>query len=65
MKNLKKALVAVAGGVVAFASTSANAALTIDVTPVTDAGAAVAAVGAAVFLVIAGIAAYKWARRAL
>jgi hypothetical protein len=38
---------------------------TIDVTPISSAAAPLAAVGAAVFAIIAGIKLYKWARRAL
>jgi len=56
-----------AGGIAATAALvqPAQAALTIDTTAITDAGDAVATVGAAVFVVMVGIKVYKWIRRAL
>lgn len=42
---------------------AAHAATTVDVTPITEAGAAVAAVGAAVFAVWAGMQVWKWIKR--
>lgn len=43
----------------------AQAAPTVDTAPITGAGAAIAAVGAAVFAVMVGIKLWKWIRRAL
>lgn len=37
----------------------------VDLTPITDAGTEIAAVGVAVFAVYVGIKLYKWIRRAL
>ena len=71
-KAIKGAALAIAGavglgGALVVGTQSASAA--IDVTSVTtaltDAGTAVATVGAAVLVVIVGVAAYKYIRRAL
>jgi len=62
-KQLKRGLVA-AGALVASAASHA-AAVTVDTTPITDAGAAIASVGVAVFGIAVGIKLYKWIRRAL
>ena len=49
----------------AFAAAGAVSAAPIDVAPITAAGADVAAIGGAVFLVMVGIKVFKWIRRAL
>ena len=55
--------IAVVGAVAAGAMESANAA--IDISGITGAGADVALVGAAVFLVYIGVKVFKWVRSAL
>jgi len=66
-RSLKNKLAAVAG--LAGATLAGSSMAAIDVTSVTtaltDAGTAVATVGAAVLVVIVGVAAYKYIRRAL
>ena len=61
-KQIQRGLIA--AGVLAAAG-AANAAVTVDTTSITDAGTAVATVGAAVFALYVGIKLYKWIRRAL
>lgn len=51
--------------VVVTATAAANAAITVDLTPVTGAQTAVETVGAAVFALYVSIKLYKWIRRAL
>lgn len=59
-KQIKTGFVAVGSMLLAGAASAAT-----DVTAITAAGATVADVGAAVFLVFVGIKVLKWVRRAL
>lgn len=62
-KQVQRGLLAV-GALVSVGAANA-AGITVDTTPITEAGTAVATVGAAVFALYVGIKLYKWIRRAL
>jgi len=63
MKKLTPALVALAALV---ASTASQAAITVDVTPITtDAATATSTIGGAVFTLFVGMRIWKWIRKML